>query len=46
MTFLSKLLNLHEETKRETVYIYTMIRFWYRNRRCDPTQPVFVYDSG
>lgn len=46
MTFISKLINIHEEVKRNAIYIYTVIRFCDRDRRCDPNQPVFVYDSG
>ena len=46
MMVLSKLLNIHEEIKRDIIYIYTAISFCYHDRQCDPNQPVFVYDSG
>jgi len=46
MMFLSKLLNIHEEIKRDIISIYTAISFCYRDRQCDPNQPLFVYDSG
>jgi hypothetical protein len=35
-----------KEVKRNAIYIYTMISFCDRDRRCDPNQHVFVYDSG
>jgi hypothetical protein len=44
--FLSKLFNIHEETIREVIYMYTMINFGDGVRRCDLNPPMFVYDSG
>ena len=46
MTFISKLINIHEEVKRNAIYIYTVISFYDCDQRYCPDQPVFVYDSG
>jgi hypothetical protein len=44
--FMSKLLKIHEETKRHVIDSYTMIDFCDRDRRCDPNLPILIYDSG